>query len=388
MIHFSQLNIFNKRVLIRLDLNVPIKNNIIQSHARILAALPTIKIALKKNAKVIIMSHLGRPKIEQFNPELSLFPIYQFLKKILKNNTVYFCKDYLNGVYINNGELLVLENVRFNIGEKENKSTLAKKYANLCDIFVMDAFGAAHRIEASTYGVMEFSPISCAGPLLISEIKAITQALKNPNRPMVAVIGGAKISTKFNILNSLVNIADKIIVGGGIANTFIAINNNIGKSLHEPKFIQQAKILTKKNNILIPVDSRVGTYFDNNTPAKIKKINEINNDEEIMDFGDQTIKNMVLILNSAKTILWNGPVGVFEFQNFREGTKILAKTIAKSNAFSIAGGGDTLAVIEMFSIKHKISYISTGGGAFLQFIEKNTLPTIEMLKKITMHKNI
>ena len=386
MINLSNLDISKKRVLIRLDLNVPIKNNIIQSDSRILAALPTIELALKKNAKVMIMSHLGRPQKEQYTKELSLFPIYEYLKKKIKYTKINFSDNYLNGIKINTGELCILENVRFNKGEGKNDISLSKKYASLCDIFVMDAFGTSHRIESSTYGVAQFAPISCAGPLLKSELTALSQALKNPARPMIAVVGGSKVSTKFNILNSLVNIADNIIVGGGIANTFIAINHPVGNSLYEPEFIDKANILTKKNNILIPVDSRVGTHFSEKSSAIVKKINEINKNEEIMDFGDQTIKNMISLLHTAKTILWNGPVGVFEFPNFRIGTKMLAQTIANSNAFSIAGGGETLSVIDMFNIKKDISYISTGGGAFLKFLEGGTLPTVKILQKRSLKK--
>ncbi|MCW5196360.1 phosphoglycerate kinase [Buchnera aphidicola (Pemphigus obesinymphae)] len=386
MINLSDLDISNKRVLIRLDLNVPIKNNIIESESRILAALPTIEFALKKNAKVIIMSHLGRPKYEKYEKKLSLFPIYEYLKKKIKHTKVNFSNNYLSGVNINAGELLILENVRFNPGEKNNNISLSKKYANLCDIFVMDAFGTSHRIESSTYGIAEFAPIACAGPLLKSELKILSQALKNPQRPLIAIVGGAKVSTKFNILNSLTKIADTIIVGGGIANTFIAADYSVGKSLHEPEFINQAKILKENNNIIIPVDSRVGTHFSKNSPVTIKKINEIKKNEEIMDFGDQTIKNMIHILKKAKTILWNGPVGVFEFPNFRKGTQMLAMTIANSNAFSIAGGGDTLSVIDMFNIKKNISYVSTGGGAFLQFLEGNTLPTVKILQQRSLEK--
>ena len=276
MINLSDLNVSKKRVLIRLDLNVPIKNNIIKSDARILAALPTIELALKKNAKVMIMSHLGRPKKEEYTKELSLFPIYEYIKKTIKHTKINFSNNYLDGIEINTGELFILENVRFNKGESKNDIILSKKYASLCDVFVMDAFGTSHRIESSTYGVTQFAPISCAGPLLQSELTALSQALKNPTRPMIAIIGGSKVSTKFNVLNSLVNIADNIIVGGGIANTFIAINHQVGNSLYEPEFINKAKILKKKNNILIPVDSRVGTNFSETSSATVKRIHEIN----------------------------------------------------------------------------------------------------------------
>jgi len=380
MLKLKDINIFHKKVLIRLDLNVPIKNGIIKSEARILAALPTITFALKQHAKVIIMSHLGRPQEGKITQELSLFPIYKFLKKKFQQHSVYFNKNYLNIDNIQPGELLVLENVRFNKGEKNNSVTLSKQYASLCDVFVMDAFATAHRSEASTCGVAKFSKISCAGPLLISELYSLSQALKNPIRPMISVIGGAKVSTKFDILNSLVNIADYVIVGGGIANTFIAIDHHVGKSLYEPNFLHKAKILKNKKNILIPVDSRVGTTFTQDTSATMKYTYDINPNEEIMDFGDISINNMVSLLKRANTILWNGPVGVFEFPNFRKGTEILAKTIANSNAFSIAGGGDTLSVIDMFKIKNNISYISTGGGAFLNFLEGKILPAVDILQ--------
>ncbi|MBZ2279302.1 phosphoglycerate kinase, partial [Buchnera aphidicola] len=255
------------------------------------------------------------------------------------------------------------------IGEKSNEKKLSQQYSNLCDIFVMDAFGSSHRKHASTYGVGNFCKIACAGPLLISEINAFKKILKKPKRPMIAIIGGSKVSTKFNILNQLSNIADTIIVGGGIANTFIAINNKVGKSLYESEFVSKAKKLYEKNNIVIPIDSRVGKNFSEKENAIIKKISNIQEDEEIMDFGDETIKKSIKIIKKAKTIIWNGPVGVFEFPNFRKGTEDIAKAIAESDGFSVAGGGDTLSVIDMFNIHNSISYISTGGGAFLEFME-------------------
>jgi len=359
---------------------------VIQSDARILAALPTIEIAIEKKAKIIILSHLGRPKEGCYTKKYSLFPIFEYLKKKLKKTKIYFSDNHLKKVEINSGEILILENVRFNVGELKNDENLSKEYANLCDIFVMDAFGSAHRMQSSTYGIGKFVKIACAGPLLISEINNLKKALKNPKRPMVAIVGGAKVSTKFNVLNKLAAISDTIIVGGGIANTFLAIDNKIGKSLHEPKFILKAKKLRDKyNNIVIPIDSRVGKNFSHKEKCTIKLSSNIEKNEEIMDLGDKTIKKIIKILKKSKTILWNGPVGVFEFPNFRKGTEMIAKAIAENNGFSIAGGGDTLSVIDMFQIKDKISYISTGGGAFLEFIEGKKLPAMKMLEE-NFHK--
>ncbi|ANZ22643.1 phosphoglycerate kinase [Buchnera aphidicola (Diuraphis noxia)] len=381
MIKMTELNITEKTLLIRSDLNVPIKNGIIQSHARILAALPTIEIAIKQNAKIIIMSHLGRPKEGHYEKKYSLLPIFEFLKKQLSHIKIYFSNNYLDGIQLKPKEIVILENVRFNLGELENNDELSKKYANLCDIFVMDAFGSAHRMQSSTYGVGKFAKIACAGPLLINEIKCLKKSLENPERPMTAIVGGAKVSTKFNVLHKLATIADTIIVGGGIANTFLAIDYNIGKSLYEPDFIAEAKKIRDTYNIIIPIDSRVGKNFSKTEESIIRLPFNINSDEEIMDFGDETIKKIIPILKMSKTIIWNGPVGVFEFPNFRQGTETIAKTISASNAFSIAGGGDTLSVIDMFNIKNNISYISTGGGAFLEFIEGKKLPSISMLEE-------
>ncbi|WP_367675983.1 phosphoglycerate kinase [Buchnera aphidicola] len=377
----EDLNLNNKKILIRVDFNVPIQNNHITSDMRIRASIPTIQLALKQNAKVIIMSHLGRPQEGKYQKKFSLFPVFEYLKKIFKKNKVSFSNN-LDKIKIHSGELLVLENVRFNIGEKNNDIVLSKKYAALCDIFVMDAFGSAHRKESSTFGVGMFAKIACAGPLLISELKALRTALKNPRRPMIAVIGGSKISTKFKLLKSLARIADTVIVGGAIANTFLAIDYRIGQSLYEPKFIDMAKEIRNQYNILIPIDSRVGTSFSTKSPAIVKKPFEIHDNEEIMDLGDKSINNIKNIIKKSKTILWNGPLGVFEFPNFNVGTKELAQSIADSTAFSIAGGGETLSVINMFNIQDKISYISTGGGAFLEFIEGNKLPAIYMLEMV------
>lgn len=381
ILNITDLNISNKKILIRSDLNVPIQNNKISSFARIHASLPTIQFALKNKAKVIVASHLGRPIEGKYEKKFSLFPIFQYFQKILPDIKIHFLQHYTNEISIKSGELIILENVRFNIGEKENNKNLSKKYANLCDIFVMDAFGAIHRNEASTNGVIKYSKIACSGLLLQSELKMLGSALKNPARPMIAIVGGAKISTKFKTLTALAKITDTLIVGGGIANTFISIDHNVGKSLHDPKFINQAKLLKENYNIFVPTDSRVSTTFNNNSAASIKDVSNINSNEEIMDFGDTSIKNMIKIVEKAKTILWNGPIGVFEFKNFRKGTEQLSRSIAYSDAFSIAGGGDTLSVIEIFKIQNKISYISTGGGSFLKFIEGTKFCVITLLEK-------
>lgn len=377
----TKINIKKKKILIRLDLNVPIKNKKITSYARIKASLPTIKLALRNKSKVMILSHLGRPIENKFQEKYSLLPIFEYLKKKIKNTNIYFVKNINNKIKINYGEIIIFENVRFNKGEKKNDIELAKKYASLCDIFVMDAFGTSHRMEASTYGVGMFSKISCAGPLLMSEIQSLKKSIKNPKRPLITILGGSKISTKFNILKNLSKISDATIVGGGIANTFLAINNNVGKSIFEKKFIKLAKKLIQKYNIIIPVDSRTINIQNKKKIYSMKKSNLISHHEEIMDIGDQSITKMIKIIKTAKTIIWNGPVGVFESKKFRLGTEKISYAIANNKkAFSLAGGGDTLAVIEMFNIKKKISYISTGGGAFLEFIEGKKLPAIEMLK--------
>jgi len=380
VINMSDLDLAGKRVLIRSDLNVPVKDGKVTSDARIRASLPTIEAALKQGARVMVTSHLGRPVEGEYNEEFSLLPVVNYLKEHLKN-PVRLAKDYLEGVDVAEGELVVLENVRFNKGEKKDDETLSKKYAALCDVYVMDAFGTAHRAQASTHGVGKFAPVACAGPLLSAELEALGKALGNPARPMVAIVGGSKVSTKFDVLQSLVKIADTVIVGGGIANTFVAIENNVGKSLYEPDFVAAAKDLRDQYGIPVPTDSRVGTEFSETAPATVKSVSDIADNEEIMDFGDETAYAMAALLKNAKTILWNGPVGVFEFPNFRRGTEIVANAIADSEAFSIAGGGDTLAAIDMFGIADKISYISTGGGAFLEFVEGKSLPAVVMLEE-------
>ena len=381
VIKMTDLDLNGKRVFIRADLNVPVKDGKVTSDARIRATIPTLKLALEKGAKVMVTSHLGRPTEGEFKPEDSLQPVVDYLNEHL-DVPVRLVRDYLDGVEVNAGEIVVLENVRVNKGEKKNDPELGKKYAALCDVFIMDAFGTAHRAQASTYGVAEFAPIACAGPLLAAELDALGKALKEPARPMVAIVGGSKVSTKLEVLNSLSKIADQIIVGGGIANTFIAAaGHNVGKSLYEADLIPVAKELAASTDIPVPVDVRVGTEFSETAPATEKSVTEVKDDESIFDIGDKSAAQLAEIIKNAKTVLWNGPVGVFEFPNFRKGTEIISHAIANSDAFSIAGGGDTLAAIDLFGIADKISYISTGGGAFLEFVEGKVLPAVEILEK-------
>ena len=381
VIKMTDLDLKGKRVFIRADLNVPVKDGKVTSDARIRATIPTLKLALEKGAKVMVTSHLGRPTEGEFTPEDSLQPIVDYLNEHL-DVPVRLVRDYLDGVEVNAGEIVVLENVRVNKGEKKNDPELGKKYAALCDVFIMDAFGTAHRAQASTYGVAEFAPVACAGPLLAAELDALGKALKEPARPMVAIVGGSKVSTKLEVLNSLSKIADQIIVGGGIANTFIAAaGHNVGKSLYEADLIPVAKELAASTDIPVPVDVRVGTEFSETAPATEKSVTEVKDDESIFDIGDKSAEQLAEIIKNAKTVLWNGPVGVFEFPNFRKGTEIISHAIANSDAFSIAGGGDTLAAIDLFGIADKISYISTGGGAFLEFVEGKVLPAVEILEK-------
>ncbi|OOF58221.1 phosphoglycerate kinase [Rodentibacter genomosp. 2] len=381
VIKMTDLDLAGKRVFIRADLNVPVKDGKVTSDARIRATIPTLKLALEKGAKVMVTSHLGRPTEGEFKPEDSLQPVVDYLNEHL-DVPVRLVRDYLDGVDVKEGEIVVLENVRVNKGEKKNDPELGKKYAALCDVFVMDAFGTAHRAQASTYGVAEFAPVACAGPLLAAELDALGKALKEPARPMVAIVGGSKVSTKLEVLNSLSKIADQIIVGGGIANTFIAAaGHNVGKSLYEEDLIPVAKELAASTDIPVPVDVRVGTEFSETAPAIEKAVTEVKDDESIFDIGDKSAEQLAEIIKNAKTVLWNGPVGVFEFPNFRKGTEVISHAIANSDAFSIAGGGDTLAAIDLFGIADKISYISTGGGAFLEFVEGKVLPAVEILEK-------
>ncbi|MGL9774489.1 MAG: phosphoglycerate kinase [Sodalis sp. (in: enterobacteria)] len=381
VIKMTDLDLAGKRVFIRSDLNVPVKDGKVTSDARIRAALPTIEAALKQGARVMVTSHLGRPTEGEYNAEFSLQPVVDYLKDKL-SAPVRLAKDYLDGVDVAEGELVVLENTRFNKGEKKDDEALAKKYAELCDVFVMDAFGTAHRAQSSTHGVGKFAAVACAGPLLFNELEALGKALDNPARPMVAIVGGSKVSTKLTVLDSLSKIADQLIVGGGIANTFVAAQgHNVGKSLYEADLIPEAKRLLENSDIPVPTDVRVATEFSETATATLKSASEIQDNEQILDLGDVSAARLAEILKNAKTILWNGPVGVFEFVNFRKGTEVVARAIGDSAAFSIAGGGDTLAAIDLFGIADQISYISTGGGAFLEFIEGKKLPAVLMLEE-------
>ncbi|ECL8798083.1 phosphoglycerate kinase, partial [Salmonella enterica subsp. enterica] len=340
VIKMTDLDLAGKRVFIRADLNVPVKEGKVTSDARIRASLPTIELALKQGAKVMVTSHLGRPTEGEYNEEFSLLPVVNYLKDKL-SNPVRLVKDYLDGVDVAEGELVVLENVRFNKGEKKDDEALSKKYAALCDVFVMDAFGTAHRAQASTHGIGKFADVACAGPLLAAELDALGKALKEPARPMVAIVGGSKVSTKLTVLDSLSKIADQLIVGGGIANTFVAAQgHSVGKSLYEADLVDEAKRLLTTCDIPVPTDVRVATEFSETAPATLKSVNDVKEDEQILDIGDASAQQLAEILKNAKTILWNGPVGVFEFPNFRKGTEIVANAIADSEAFSIAGGGD------------------------------------------------
>ncbi|MDP0381805.1 phosphoglycerate kinase [Glaesserella parasuis] len=381
----ADLDLAGKRLFIRADLNVPVKDGKVTSDARIRATIPTLKLALQKGAKVMVTSHLGRPTEGVFEEANSLQPVVDYLNASDLGVPVRLVRDYLDGVDVKENEIVVLENVRINKGEKKNDPELAKKYAALCDVFVMDAFGTAHRAEGSTYGVAEYAPVACAGPLLAAELDALGKALKEPQRPMLAIVGGSKVSTKLTVLDSLSKIADQLIVGGGIANTFIAAEgHNVGKSLYEADLIPEAQRLSKATNIPVPVDVRVGLEFSDAATATHKSVNEVAAEESIFDIGDKSAEELAEIIRNAKTILWNGPVGVFEFPNFRKGTEVVAQAIVDATAngaFSIAGGGDTLAAIDMFGIADKISYISTGGGAFLEFVEGKILPAVEILEK-------
>ena len=381
VIKMTDLNLAGKRVLIRADLNVPVKDGKVTSDARIKATLPTLEKALSAGAKVMVTSHLGRPTEGEFSEENSLKPVVDYLKNVL-SVPVRLVQDYLGGVEVAAGELVVLENCRFNKGEKKNSDELAQKYAALCDVFVMDAFGTAHRAEGSTHGVAKFAPVACAGPLLAAELDALGKAMLKPERPMVAIVGGSKVSTKLTVLESLSKIADQLVVGGGIANTFIAAaGNNVGKSLCENDLLDTAKKLAAETNIPVTTDVVVGKEFSETTPATIKNVADVADDDMIFDLGPDSAQALADIIMNAKTILWNGPVGVFEFDQFAKGTEIIAKAIAASPAFSIAGGGDTLAAIDKFGIADKVSYISTGGGAFLEFVEGKVLPAVAILEE-------
>ena len=386
VVRMSDLDLAGKRVLIREDLNAPVKDGEVTSDARIRASLPTMKLALDAGARVMVMSHLGRPKEGLFEPEFSLEPVARRLSELL-GTRVRLASDWIDGLEVAPGELVLCENVRFLKGEKADDEALARKMAALCDIYVMDAFGTAHRAHASTHGVGRYARVACAGPLLVGELEALTRALDNPARPMVAIVGGSKVSTKLAALETLSGLVDHLIVGGGIANTFIAAaGHQVGKSLYEVDLIPVALGLVERGqkdgaSIPIPTDVVVATEFSVTAEADIRLVDRVGKDEMIMDVGPDTAERLASLVAGAGTIVWNGPVGVFEFDQFGEGTRLLAEAVAQSKAFSIAGGGDTLAALEKYDLSDSISYISTGGGAFLEFLEGKTLPAVAMLEE-------
>ncbi|MGX9459998.1 phosphoglycerate kinase [Shewanella sp. A14] len=386
IINMTDLDLQNKRVLIREDLNVPVNEGVVTSDARLRASLPTIELALKKGAAVMVMSHLGRPTEGEFNVEYSMQPVVDYLSNAL-DCPVRLVSDYLDGVDVKVGEVVVFENVRFNVGEGKNDEALSKKMAALCDVYVMDAFGTAHRAQASTHGVGVYAPIACAGPLLSQELDALGKALDNPARPMVAIVGGSKVSTKLTVLESLSTKVDQLVVGGGIANTFIAAAGyKVGKSLYEADLVEEAKRLvanarSRGGDIPVPTDVVVASEFSPTAAATLKSVADVTDGDMIFDIGPDSAETLANIIEQAGTIVWNGPVGVFEFDQFGEGTKRIAQAIANSKAFSIAGGGDTLAAVDKYNIADKVSYISTGGGAFLEFLEGKELPAVAMLEK-------
>jgi len=386
VIKMTDLDLAGKRVLIREDLNVPLKNGKVTNDARIRASLPTIEHAIKAGAKVMLLSHLGRPTEGESDPQFSLGPVAEYLSNLL-GKPVRLVTDWLGGVEVEAGNVALLENVRFNKGEKKNDDGLAKQIANLCDVYVMDAFGSAHRAHASTHGVAKYAPVACAGPLLAAELEALGKALESPARPMVAIVGGAKVSGKLEVLDALSKIVDQLIVGGGIANTFIAAAGyKVGKSLYEPDLVAEAKRLmeaakAKGGEIPVPTDVVVGQEFSESSPATTKKVSEVSDEDMIFDVGPETTARYVELLQKAGTVVWNGPLGVFEFDQFGSGTKAAGVAIAASSAFSIAGGGDTVAAIDKYGLADKVSYISTGGGAFLEFLEGKKLPAVAILEE-------
>ena len=385
VIKMSDVDLAGKRVLIRQDLNVPLKDGAVADDTRIRASLPTIKLALAAGAKVMLMSHLGRPTEGQYDDEFSLAPVARHLSALLGQD-VRLEKNWLDGVNVSAGDVVLCENVRFNVGEKKDDDALSKQMAALCDVYVMDAFGTAHRAQASTHGIAKYAPIACAGPLLSGELEALGKALDNPARPMVAIVGGSKVSTKLTVLESLSKIVDQLIVGGGIANTFIAAAGyNVGKSLYEPDLIDTCKKLTadaqaRDGDIPVPTDVVCAKEFSESADATLMAASEVQDDDMIFDIGPDSAADLAEIIKNAGTIVWNGPVGVFEFDQFGEGTKAIAMAIAESKAFSIAGGGDTLAAVSKYNISDDVSYISTGGGAFLEFLEGKKLPAVAMLE--------
>jgi phosphoglycerate kinase len=386
VLRMNELDLRGKRVLIREDLNVPVQNGVVTSDARIRASLPTIEAAMKAGARVMLMSHLGRPEEGVPNEEFSLAPVATRLSELL-GRRVRFEREWLDGIACEPGEVVLLENVRFHKGEKKNRDELAKKMAALCDVYVMDAFATAHRAEASTHGVGKFAPVACAGPLLTNELDALQQALSNPRRPLVAIVGGSKVSTKLTVLENLLGKVDKLIVGGGIANTFLAAQGlAIGKSLHEAEMVATARDLLERSGgssarIPLPTDVVVAREFAASAEADVKPVAQVAPEEMILDIGPDSAERFAAALQDAGTIVWNGPVGVFEFDQFGEGTRVIAQAVARSPAFSIAGGGDTIAAIEKYGVAEDISYISTAGGAFLEFLEGKKLPAVEMLEQ-------
>ncbi|HET6471564.1 MAG TPA: phosphoglycerate kinase [Pseudomonadales bacterium] len=383
VIAMTDVPLEGKRVLIREDLNVPVKNGVVTSDARIVAAVPSLERALAAGAAVLVVSHLGRPtegKDATSEPDSSLAPVARRLTELLKRD-VPLVANWIDGVDVKPGEIKLLENVRWLKGEGKDDDALARKMAQLCDVYVMDAFGTAHRAQVSTHGIAKYARVACAGPLLAAELDALGKALAHPKRPMYAVVGGSKVSTKLEVLDRLAEIADAIIVGGGIANTFIAAQGySVGKSLYEADLVDAAKRIAKKVDVPLPVDVMTAPKFDETAPATLRLIDEVGPDEMILDIGPETARQFAARLGTAGTILWNGPVGVFEFDQFGEGTRVLAEAIAESAAFSIAGGGDTLAAIDKYGVTDGISYISTGGGAFLEFVEGKTLPAVAILE--------
>ena len=385
VLRMSDLDLAGKRLLIRQDLNVPINAGKISSDARLRASLPTLKLALERGASVLITSHLGRPKAGQFDPEQSLTLVAAWLSEHL-GQMVPLVSNWIDGVKLAPGQIVLGENTRFLKGEKEDDEALSKQMAALCDIYVMDAFGTAHRAEASTHGVAKFAPVACAGPLLAAELDALGKALKHPKKPLAVIVGGSKVSTKLELLNSLADIADQLVIGGGIANTFLAAAGyKVGKSLHEPDMLDTARQIQRKieargGSIPLPEDVVVATEFSAEAHAHVRPVGEVEADEMILDIGPKTRAKLLGLLKGCGTIVWNGPVGVFEYDSFAGGTKALAEAIAASPAFSLAGGGDTLAAIDKFGIADKLSYISTGGGAFLEFLEGKTLPAVAALE--------
>jgi phosphoglycerate kinase len=386
ILRMTDLDLRNKRVLIREDLNVPVQDGVVTSDARIRASLPTIQHARNAGARVLVMSHLGRPEEGVYDEEFSLAPVAKRLGELL-GVKIRLEKDWLGGVEVAAGEVVLLENVRFNKGEKKDKEDLAKRMAELCDIYVMDAFGTAHRAEASTHGVARFAKVACAGPLLMNELIALETALEKPKRPLIAIVAGSKVSTKLTVLESLLGKVDKLIVGGGIANTFLlAEGYGVGKSLVEADMVDIARDLLKKSaelkvEIPLPTDVVVAKEFAASAEADVKAVGNVAAEEMILDIGPDTAERFARMLHDAGTVVWNGPVGVFEFDQFGEGTRTLAQAIARSPAFSIAGGGDTLAAIEKYRVEDDISYISTGGGAFLEFLEGKKLPAVAVLEE-------